>query len=149
MKATILSLSILAGAFLVINTNVFAQKKEKDKVLANKVYTIYIAETGGRKNRKPESDDVSFKGDKFNSKFMTSEYKFPSAVYTVSVDSTSKNPMITFESVSKNQDGEEVKWIASIADGAIEGTAMVSKKGVTKKEYSYSGNLKEKLGKKK
>jgi hypothetical protein len=149
MKKNILFFSILTGIFFSANTNLFAQKKEKDKILANKVYTIFIAETGGRKNSKPESDDISFRGDKFNSKFMASEYKFSSAAYTVSVDSSSEKKMITFESLSKNQNGEEIKWIASIVDGAIEGTAVISKNGKTKKEYSYSGNLKEKTEKKK
>ena len=149
MKIKILSLAILTSLFFAAHTNAYAQKKEKDKILANQVYTIYIAETGLRKNPQPESDDISFKGDKFNSKFMASEYKFPAAAYTVSVDSSSERKMIIFQSLSKNPDGEEIKWSASICEGAIEGTAVISKNGKTKKEYSYSGNLKEKPGKKK
>ena len=86
MRNTTLTLSVIAIAFFTFNVNAFSQKKEKDKVLVNKVYTIGLTETGGKKTPKPESDEISFKGDKLNSKFMTSEYKFPAAAYTVSVE---------------------------------------------------------------
>ncbi|MBI4947110.1 MAG: hypothetical protein HY840_12000 [Bacteroidetes bacterium] len=148
MKTTILSLSALTIAFFSVHANAFAQKKEKDKVLANKVYTIDLTETGSKKTPKPESDEISFKGDKLNSKFMSSEYKFSGATYTVSVDSSSESKEITFECLSKNPDGEELKWDVTITDDAIEGTAVISKKGKTKKEYSFSGTQKVKPGKK-
>jgi archaellum component FlaF (FlaF/FlaG flagellin family) len=149
MKTTILSLSVLMIAFFSVNENAFAQKKEKDKVLANKVYTIDLTETGGKKTPKPESDEISFKSDKLNSKYMTTEYKFPAAAYTVTVDSSSAAKEITFSSLGKNQDDEEIKWDGTVTDDAIEGTAVISKKGKTKKEYSFTGTLKEKPGKKK
>ena len=149
MKTTILSLFVLAIALFSVQANVFAQKKEKDKFLVNKVFTVDLTETGGKKTAKPESDEISFKGDKMNSKFMVSEYKFSSAAYTVSVDSSSGSKEITFSSNGKNPDGEEIKWDGTVTDDAIEGTAVISKKGKTKKEYAFSGALKEKPGKKK
>lgn len=144
MKIKIIFIGILAA----VSINLFAQKKEKDKVLANKIYTIELTETGGKKAGKPVSDEISFKGDKLNSKFMASENKFPASAYTVSVDSASNPKTITFQSDSKNPDGEELKLNGTITDDAIEGTAVVSKKGKTKKEYSFSGDLKAKQQKK-
>jgi archaellum component FlaF (FlaF/FlaG flagellin family) len=149
MKKLILPSFVVAIAFFAVNTKVFAQKKEKDKVLANKIYTIELTETGGKKHAKPESDEISFKGEKLNSKFMTSEYKIPAAPYTVSVDSSATPKTITFQSESKGQDGEELKWDGTITDEAIEGTAVISKKGKTKKDYSFTGSLKGKPSKKK
>jgi hypothetical protein len=147
MKTTILSLSALLVALFADNANMFAQKKEKDKILANKVYAIELTETGGKKAGKPQADEISFKGDKLSSKFMTQEYKFPPSPYTVSVDSSSSPHTITFQSESKSSD-EVLKWDGTITGDAIEGTAVISKKEKTKKEYSFSGNLKAKGGKK-
>jgi hypothetical protein len=149
MKTTILSLAVLMIAFFTVHTDAIAQKKEKDKFLANKVYTIDLTETGGKKTPKPESDEISFKGDKMNSKYMSTEYKFAAAAYTVTVDSSSASKEITFSCLGKNPDGEEIKWDGTITDDAIEGTAVISKKGKTKKEYTFSGTQKEKPGKKK
>ena len=147
MKTTILTFAVLAAAFFSVQTNVIAQKKEKDKFLANKAYTIDLMETGAKKP-KAESDEVTFKGDKLNSKFMSTEYKFSGAAYTVTVDSSSGSKEFTFSCLSKNPDGEELKWDGTITDDAVEGTAVISKKGKTKKEYSFSGTLKAKPGKK-
>ncbi len=139
---------ILIGMLAAVSINLFAQKKEKDKVLVNKIYTIELTETGGKKAGKPVSDEISFKDDKLKSKFMASENKFPASAYTVSVDSASNPKTITFQSDSKNPDGEELKCNGTITDEAIAGTAVISKKGKTKKEYSFSGNLKGKPVKK-
>lgn len=149
MKTTILSLSVLTIAFFAVRENAFAQKKEKDKFLVNKIYTVDLTETGGKKTPKPESDEITFKNDKLNSKFMSAENKFSAAAYTVTVDSTASPKTITFQSLGKNPDGEELKWDGTVTDDNIEGTAVISKKGKTKKEYSFTGTLKEKPGKKK
>lgn len=152
MKTKILLLAALvfAGFTSFAQKKETAPKKEKDKVLVNKIYTVDFTETGTKKPGKPVSDEISFKSDKLNSKFMTTENKFPAAAYTVSVDSSSSPKTITFSSDIKNSDGEELKWDGTITDDAIEGTAVItSKKGKTKAEYSFSGNLKEKPGKKK
>src|ERR1051326_1961689 len=54
---------------LLVSSSLFAQKKEKDKVLVNKTYTVEFTETGAKKP-KPVSDEISFKSNKLNSKFM-------------------------------------------------------------------------------
>ncbi|MBI4930827.1 MAG: hypothetical protein HY841_08705 [Bacteroidetes bacterium] len=144
MKTTILSLSALTVAFFTFNSNAFAQKKAKDKVLANKTYTVDMTETTAKKAGKTETDEISFKSEKLNSKFMTSQNHFPAATYTVSVDSSSESMDISFQSDGKSPDGEEIKWEGTVTDKDIEGTAIISKKGKTKKEYSFTGTLKEK-----
>lgn len=148
MKEIFSSLLALSVVFFSINSICAGQKKEKDKVLASKIYTIEIYETGGKKASKHEQDEISFKNDKLNSKFISGEYKFPASPYTVSVDSSSSPHTITFESETKNQNEEELKWEGTITGEDIEGTAIISKKGKTKKEYYFLGNLKVKAGKK-
>lgn len=147
MKTTILSLSVLTAVVFAFSTVTFAQKKEKDKVLAYKTYTVEMTETTAKKAGKIEADEISFKNEKLNSKFMISQNHFPAATYTVSVDSSSGSKDISFQSEGKSPDGEEIKWEGTVTDDAIEGTAVISKKGKTKKAYSFSGNLKVKPGK--
>lgn len=148
MKTTILSLSALTIAFFAVSANVFAQKKIKDKVLTLKTFTVEMTETTAKKAGKTESDEISFKSEKLNSKFMTMQNHFPSAMYTVSVDSSSAPAIITFTSDGKNPDGEEIKWEGTVTDKDIEGTVVISKKGKTKKEYSFTGVMKDKPAKK-
>ena len=151
MKKTILSIGLLAAAFLFSSEYTFAQskKKTKDKILANKVYTVDIAETTGKKIGKKSTDEISFKSEKLNSKFMTSENHFPATTYTVTVDSTANPPEITFTSEETNADGETLKWEGTITGNEIQATAVISKKGKTKKEYDITGTMKEKPGAKK
>ena len=148
MKKFILPCVVLTIVLLSFITNANAQKKEKDKVLANKVYTIEFTDKGAKKP-KPIADEISFKSEKLNSKFMTTENKLPAGPYTVSVESSASPKTITFQSESKNVDGEELKWDGTITDEAIEGTAVVTnKKGKTVHDYSFTGTLKAKPGKK-
>lgn len=155
MKTKILSLRmparhlfflLTAGGLAAASTNLFAQKKEKDKILVNKTYTVDFTETGAKKP-KPVPDEIMFKGDKINSKYMLKEHQFPASSYTVSVDSASDTKVITFQSEGKNPN-EDIKWEGTVTDEAIEGNAVISKKGKMKKEYSFTGNLKVKPGKK-
>jgi len=148
-KILILAAVVFAGLNSFAQKKEAAPKKEKDKVLVNKVFTVDFTETNAKKAGKPTSDEVSFKGDKLNSKFMTTENKFPASAYTVSVDSSSSTKTITFSSDGKNPDGETIKWDGTITDGAIEGTAVITTKKGKTIEYSFSGNLKEKPSKKK
>ena len=132
---------------LLVSSSLFAQKKEKDKVLVNKTYTVEFTETGAKKP-KPVSDEISFKSNKLNSKFMMTEHHFQASDYTVSVDSTAEPKTITFSSNASNPDKETLKWDGTITDDAIEGTATITTKKGKEIQYSFSGNLKEKPGKK-
>lgn len=146
MKNTLLYLFAAAIAFFYADKGLYAQKKVKDKVLVNKVFVVELTETTGKKVGKMVTEELSFKGDKLNSKTMTSVNHFPPALYTVTVDSSSTPPDVTFISEGKNPDGEDVKWEGIVTGDEIEGTAVISKKGKVKKEYAYTGTLKEKKG---
>ena len=80
---------------------------------------------------------------------MMAENKLPAGPYTVTVDSSASPKTITFQSESKNGDDEVLKWDGTITDEAIEGTAIITnKKGKTVHDYSFTGTLKAKPGKK-
>ena len=147
MKSKILFLLALsfAGLTLFAQKKEPAPKKEKDKVLVNRAYTVYFNETGTKKPGKPVEDEIGFKGGKINSKYINGELHFAASPYTVTVDSSSSPVEITFESESKNVDEDAIKIEGTITEDAIEGTAVVTtKKGKTKAEYAFSGNQKEK-----
>ena len=151
MKTTILSFAVLVSAFFAFDPSAFAQgskKGPKDKVLVGKIYTVDMAETTGKKVGKKANDEIAFKGEKLSSRFMTSENHFPAALYTVTVDSSSTPPVISFVSEGKSSDGEDIRWEGTITGDDIEGSAIITKKGKTKKEYSYTGSIKTKGAKK-
>ena len=149
MKTKILLLASLAFAC----SNSFAQKKEvapkkeKDKILVNKVFTVDFTETSAKKP-KTEKDEISFKGEKLGSKFMTTEHQFPASPYSATVDSSSSSKDITFQAAGKNPDKEEIKWDGTVSGDAIEGTAVITTKKGKTIEYSFTGDLKAKPGKK-
>ncbi len=148
MKTKKLFQLLVVFTFFLASANLFGQKKEKDKVLVNKTYTVEITETSAKKP-KVINDEISFKAEKLNSKFMTAENAIPAALYTVSVDSTSDPKAITFQSEGKTADGLVVKWDGTVTGEAIDGTAVITnKKGKTVHEYSFTGTLKAKPGKK-
>lgn len=145
MKNSLIFSIATALLFISANTVLFAQKKVKDKVLVNKVYVVELTETTGKKVGKMVTEELSFKGDKLNSKTMTSLNHFPAAPYVVvSVDSSATPPEVVFTSEGKNPDGEDIKWEGTVTGDEIDGIATISKKGKVKKEYAFTGTLKEK-----
>ena len=139
---------LISCLFLIMEYG-FAQQpapsKEKDKLLAGKTFKVELAEKNAKKKDKPYQDEISFKGDKMHSNYMKTEAKFLPAAYAISVDSTIENGAIAFISESKIPDGEALTWEGIIMPkGSIEGTAKLSKKGKVKKEYSFTGALKNK-----
>lgn len=138
---TLRNLSVIVF-FLLTATYSFAQKKVKDKVLANKVYTVEVTE---QKSKKPQTskDEITFKADKVSSKFSALN-KFPAAPYIVEVDSSSGTKDVSFTAESTNPDKSTLKWTGTITDSDIEGTAVHEHKGKVKQEYFFTGTLKEK-----
>lgn len=136
----------LLAIVVYMTATAFAQKGkekvEKDKVLDKKIFVIDLTETG-KKKAKAEPDEISFANNKFKSKVMADE-KFVADLYIVTVDSSSGEKVVTFESTLKNDGGEELLWNGTVKGDDIEGTAVLSKKGKTKKEYEFSGSLKQK-----
>ena len=135
--------TVIALCFILTFNFSFAQKK-KDKELDGKTYTVELTQQGGKKTPKPISDELNFKSDKFKSKAMFEESQFTPAAYTVTVDTTESPKAVAFDCESKNNDDEILHWVGTVKGEAIEGTATLSKKGKTKKEYAFSGTLKTK-----
>ena len=65
-------------------------------------------------------------------------------MYTVTVDSSSEERAVTFDATLKNDAEEELVWNGTLKEGDVEGTVVLSKKGKVKKEYSFTGSLKQK-----
>lgn len=148
MKPQYLISNLSAILFFIILTETisFAQKKEKDTVLANKIYTVEFTEHGGKNEAKPVSWDISFKSGRMNSTFMREIGGVPTflpAPYIVTVDSSSDIKMISFTAESSNSDKDILKWKGIISGIAIEGTALLGHEGKTKREYSFTGSLKD------
>ncbi|MFH1004236.1 MAG: hypothetical protein V1781_01885 [Bacteroidota bacterium] len=120
------------------------EKKEKDKFLVGKVFTIEIIETGKKKPGKPNPDKISFKLEKLNSKYTKNEYDIASAVYSATIDSASGEKIFSFVATGKNSWEEELKWEGTVTGDDIKGTIILSKKEKVKKEYSFTGTLKTK-----
>lgn len=147
MKTAVLSLATLTFSLFVFNANVSAQSKTKapkDKILAGKVFTVEMTETTNKKVGKTETDEISFKSEKLNSKFMTGKNHFPATAYTVSVDSSTTPPIFTFKCEGQDADGQDIEWEGTVSGDDIEGTAIIVKKGKTKMEYAYRGTAKTK-----
>ncbi|OFY87746.1 MAG: hypothetical protein A3F72_02580 [Bacteroidetes bacterium RIFCSPLOWO2_12_FULL_35_15] len=139
--------------FFTLSNCAYAQKKDapekkapSDKLLAGKVFTIELTSQGGKKAAAPESDELTFKSDKFTSKLMKTDNKFIPSPYTATIDSSNTaSIVINFETEMKNPDEELIKWSGKITGEDIEGTAVwTNKKGKTKKEYNFTGTIKGK-----
>ncbi len=75
---------------------------------------------------------------------MMKENNYTGSIYTSTVDSTSGTKIITFESDSKNDTDDKLKWTGTVTGESIEGNAVITdKKGKTKKEYIFTGKLKK------
>lgn len=149
MKTTILTLSTFVMVSLAVSFSASAQKKVKDKVLAGKVFVVELTETTNKKVGKMVTEELSFKSEKINSKTIAS-LKFPASLYVIlEVDSSSTPPSVLFSSEGKSQEGEDIKWEGTVTGPDIEGTAVISRKGKTKKEFAFTGSQKVKGGAKK
>lgn len=125
-------------------TSVFAQKK-KDKPLDNRNYTITLTEEASAKPTKPMPDELSFKSEKLKSKVMTEKYKFKPGSFTATVDSSNaEEVVITFDAEMKGETGDILIWHGTVIDDDIEGSAIWTKKGKTKKSFAFSGSIKKK-----
>lgn len=121
-----------------------AQKKAKDKILAGKVYKVEFNEQGGKK---PMSmpDEISFKGEKLNSKVTAGQLKFPPASYTATVDSSANPVVAEFKAESMNPDKETLKWEGTVEGDQLEAkVTIITAKGKTKREFTVSGTMKPK-----
>ncbi len=136
----------LALVLLLSSTMAFAQKKPKDKVLDKKVYTVTLSEMG-KKKPKEQPDEIAFTGQKLKSTVLSKEGYQPAA-YEVEVDSSGSEVVITFTSEVKVSDNEVFKYEGTITGETIDGKSTLTKKEAVKKEYTFTGTLKQKGAKK-
>lgn len=134
--------ALLTLCLIFLSSTSFSQKA-KDKFLDGKTFTVELTIKDAKKP-KPEADELNFKSGKFTSKMMKTESQFKPGEYTVVVDSSSSERVITFECDIKNGDDEVIHWTGTITGDTIEGTATLSKKEKIKKTYAFSGTLKTK-----
>jgi len=143
--------SIIAAMVMVVllvTTSTIAVAQKKEKLLGEKQFDIELTEQGKKKAPEPAKDQLLFRAEKISSAFMMKEFTFTASAYTATADSTSGAPVITFESDSKNADGDKLKWSGKVTGETMEGTALITdKKGKAKASYTFSGKQKKFRGK--
>lgn len=128
---------------------VIAQNPNKGP-LDGKKFTAEILEEGKKKPLDP--DDLSFVAGKFKS-VVFADWGFTKPIkYQInSIDSTTTQGVKIYSwGVELVNDTEEkLNWSGSINGEDIEGTIeLINKKGVTKKNFTFTGKLKKKPGQK-
>lgn len=132
----------LVSAF---SMNAFAQKKVKPPV-EGRIYSLTLTEEKESKKKAPEpvKDEISFiVNTKFKSTFMMNA-GFPQPDYTFEVDSSSTPVTIKWSVEAKNDANGRFSWEGTITDDAIEGTAVIRKKGKIEHTYNFTGTWKNK-----
>ena len=141
----ILLFGILLFSVLTEKT-LYAQKKSKDKLLANKIYAAKFTEQGDRKNATIADWDITFRSDNITSVLLREVVGYATFLppsYTATIDSSSATKKITFAAESTNSDKDVLKWSGTVIDKTIEGTATLERKGEIKRQYSFLGTLRE------
>jgi hypothetical protein len=113
-------------------------------------YVVEIIEEGKRKPLDP--DDLNFVAGKFKSNVFGDWGFTKASKYQIStVDSVSKpnTKIYTWDSKLVNDIADTLVWSGIVTGEEIEGTiALINKKGVNKKNYTFSGKMKKKPGQK-
>lgn len=127
-----------------------AQRRPKDKILDRKVFVINLSEVVFKKKKKevePIESELSFRSNKLVARSMQSPDNggFQAGEYVIyEKEEILDEKRYKFEGINKNSKGMSLKWKGSVFGGQIKGTATVSKKGKVKKEYKFTGALKQK-----
>lgn len=138
-KLLILSLAVLTCG------STFAQKKVKPPV-EGRIYSLTLTEEKESKKKAPEpfKDEIAFIVNvKFKSTFMMNA-GFSQTDYTFEVDSSSSPVTIKWSVEAKNDANGRFSWEGTITDDAIEGTAVIRKKGKIEHTYNFTGTWKNK-----
>ena len=150
MKNSFTLKSNIIGIFIILSTSVFAQKgkSEKNKFLENKKYNVQFYEVKATGRGKALPSFVNIKGGKIQCDLMEDKIQLPPVGYKITLDSTytedeTEMRMVTFEG-DFAEDKNEYKWEATVINYDIEGTVVMSKSGVEKKRFEFSGNEKTK-----
>jgi hypothetical protein len=138
-------LLITIFSLLFIVSFSLAQSKKKSGKLDRKTYTCDVTQDGKKKSN---PDELKFSGGVFQCKTLLDD-DFKASEYETTTDSSASPPVITFTCEAKNEKEDVYTWTGTVTGDDIQGTAtLVSKKGKTKKSFTYSGTLKGKKPKK-
>jgi len=126
-----------------------AQRRPKDRILDKKVFVIQLEPLSDKKRKDPEPIglELSFRSNRIVSRYMQGPDGggFQAGEYAIyDTDEILGEKRYRFEGINKNAKGESLKWMGTVYGDRIEGTATVSKKGRIKREYTFTGALKQK-----
>jgi len=151
MTTTIKIKTAFLGIALMLSSAAFAQKKAKptkNLFLEGKKYNanFYEIKAAGRGKAVPTM--MFIKAGKVEADLMYEKISAPPMVYTVTLDSTytedeTEMHMVTFEA-TYSEEGNDFKWEATAINYEIEGIVTLTKKGVEKKRFEFTGTEKVK-----
>ncbi|MFC2176383.1 hypothetical protein ACFLR1_05380 [Bacteroidota bacterium] len=123
-----------------------AQRRPKDKILDRNVFIVRM-ELQSKKKKNEEGvfdDEISFRSGKMGSIQMMRKLSFQRGEYAIyDIERGSPHSIIKFNGINRNEKGFSLKWKGEVIGRKIEGTAIVSKNGKIKKEYTFSGEQEE------
>lgn len=135
---------VLTSFILFSGTEVFAQKKKKDKTLDGVKFTIKVEEDSPKKI-KPLEDELQFNDLKMKSELFDEKYSFKKAEFTYTIDSTDvESKIINFVCEMENDMKDKLMWGGKVEEENIDGTIIWMKKDKVKKSYKFSGSIKKK-----
>ena len=141
---------LFVSILLMSAITAFAQKKKEKSPVDGKIYDVTIFEVKAGKSGKSLPDQISFKTQKVKSKVIEEKIDWTAVKYTITSDSSYTESegdamrAIAFEAEATNENDETLKWSGTINNASIDGTIVLSKKGKTKKEFTFSGTEKAK-----
>ncbi len=137
---------LICAALMFVAGQSFAQKNKAEKPLDGFNYEVKLTVEAQAKPTKPLADDLSFKGNKLKSKALAEKYNFKPGEFTATVDSSNiEEVVITFDAVMKGETPDDVlTWHGTVNGEDIEGSAIWTKKGKTKKSFAFVGLQKKK-----
>ena len=138
--------SLICAGLMVVAGQTFAQKNKAEKPLDGFNYEVKLTVEAQAKPTKPMEDELSFKGNKLKSKALSEKYNFKAGEFTATVDSSNaEEVVITFDAVMKGETPDDVlTWHGTVNGEDIEGSAIWTKKGKTKKSFAFVGLQKKK-----
>jgi hypothetical protein len=142
--------SVVMVAVMLVSTSVFAQKNKgsKNTFLEGKKFNVNFYELRAGNRGKAIPSKVLIKSGKVEADLMYEKLQMEPITYVVTLDSTyteddTEMHMVTFEATNA-ADKNEYKWEVTVINYDIEGTVTVTKAGVEKKKYEFSGSEKTK-----
>jgi hypothetical protein len=131
----------LLGLMLVVGFSFGQAKKPHKGKLDRKTYEIEVLPDG---KKKATIDELKFVSGSLDSKMMTDD-GFKAAPYDASVDSSATPPEISFSCTASDDKEGTYEWTGKVTGDDIEGSGkLTTKKGKTKKSFTFSGTLKGK-----